>query len=259
MFKEKVSPSASDREVQIQEYYLRGILNGGKERLPISQKALEFAIQSHKEARRDDGTLYISHPVSMACLAVGLGIRDDELIATILLHDVCEDCGISVQSVSESTKVRQAVRLMTIEPQLYETTKADVKRRYFEGLLESPEALLCKALDRIHNLQSSIDVFDRERALKNWRETYHLLLPVTKRAKRNWPEWSDPLHVMREMLKTNLNWMRKAFDFSDDEMYAEYGTMSFEKKAVNCQQKAGENPGNPGGAPEAHGGSGAAT
>lgn len=25
--------------------------------------------------------------------ALSLGIRDDEVIATILLHDVCEDCG----------------------------------------------------------------------------------------------------------------------------------------------------------------------
>ncbi len=229
---EKIGQNVSDDEVEKQEYYLRGILNGGKEPLPISQAALELAIKSHKDARRDDQSLYVSHPISMACMAIGLGIRDDETIATILLHDVCEDCGVSDQSVSESQEVRQAVRLLTVRPQVYDVSKADVKRRYFEDLLESRAAVLCKALDRVHNLGSSIGVFDHDRALKNWRETFHLLLPVTKRAKRNWPEYSDPLHVLRLMLKNHLNWMKEVYKFTEEEMFEEYGKKSFEQKPV---------------------------
>ncbi|MDO4508082.1 MAG: HD domain-containing protein [Candidatus Saccharibacteria bacterium] len=229
---ENIGKAINDQEVEIQEYYLRGILNGGKEPLVISQAALELAIRAHGDTRRDDGSLYISHPIGMACLAIGLGIRDDKLIATLLLHDVCEDCGIPVQSVSEDSDVRQAVRLMTIKPGIYDSVKADTKRRYFESLLESCEALIGKAFDRVFNLESGIEVFDRARSLKNWRETYHLLLPITKIAKRNWPEWSDTLHVLRCMLKTNLNYMKALHKFTDEEMFSEYGTMEFEKKPV---------------------------
>ncbi len=243
MMKEKFCFSSDDRDVEISEYYLRGVLNGGKEPLPISQAALELAIQAHGDKRRDDGTLYISHPINMACYAIGLKIRNDELLATILLHDVCEDCGISVQSVSDSSIVRQAVRLMTIEPSMHDLTKADVKRRYFDGLLQSPEALICKALDRKHNLESSIGVFDHDRALKNWRETYYLLLPVIQKAKRSWPEWSDVIHVLRSDIKTNLNWMRYAFKFKEEELAAEYGTLSFEKKPVKSSGEAEIMPG----------------
>ncbi|MDO4611952.1 MAG: HD domain-containing protein [Candidatus Saccharibacteria bacterium] len=232
MGKEVFRQQVTDQDVQIQEYYLRGILNGGVAPLPLSQAALELAIRSHGETRRDDGTLYISHPISMACLAIGMGVRDDKAIATLLLHDVPEDCGVPIQNVSESPEVRNAVSLMTIVTKNYDLTKADVKRRYFEELLGSPYALFCKGLDREDNLESSIGVFDRERALKNWRETYHLLLPMLKRAKRSWPEWSDRFHVLRVMLKSNLNWMRELHKFTDEEMQAEYGTMKFEQKSV---------------------------
>lgn len=40
---------------------------------------------------RKNGDAYIIHPLSMACFAIGLGLTDDNLIAVILLHDICED------------------------------------------------------------------------------------------------------------------------------------------------------------------------
>lgn len=46
-----------------------------------------------------NGIAYIAHPLSMACYAAALGIRDDNIMSTILLHDVCEDCGIDVETL----------------------------------------------------------------------------------------------------------------------------------------------------------------
>lgn len=226
----KIGAPNTDTKTERQEVYLRGFLNGGVQPLPYSQAALELAIRAHGHTRRDDGSLYISHPIGMACDAIGMGIRDDSLIATILLHDVCEDCNIPTQNVSESSVVRNAVRYMTIQARSYDMTKADVQRRYFEELLESREALLCKVFDRIHNVESSVGVFTAERALKQWRETYHLLLPVTTRAKQLWPTYSDALHVLRGRLRNNLNWAQKYYKFTELQLYTPYGEMDFERR-----------------------------
>ena len=37
---------------------------------------------------------YIIHPLMMACHAQSMGLSDDTLLSVILLHDVCEDCGV---------------------------------------------------------------------------------------------------------------------------------------------------------------------
>ena len=69
--------------------YLRGYFIGAN--MSQSIAALQFARERHGGQTRKDGTPYIVHPLSMACYAVALGLRDDNVIATILLHDTIED------------------------------------------------------------------------------------------------------------------------------------------------------------------------
>ena len=75
--------------------YLRGFLIGAN--MENSLKALQFAREKHKGQIRKDGVPYIVHPLSMACYAVALGIKDDNIIATVLLHDVVEDCDVPAE------------------------------------------------------------------------------------------------------------------------------------------------------------------
>lgn len=232
MVSERYDRPISDEKVKVQEYYLRGFLNGGREPLALSQAALELAVSAYGSSRRDDGALAISHPLSMACTAISMGVRDDATIATILLHDVCEDYNYRVQDVSESSAVRNGVRYMTITHRKRETLKCEVKTRYFEEILESREATITKGFDRIHNFESSIGVFNRDRALKLWRETYYLLMPALREAKHKWPAYSDLFHAIRERLRTNLKWSLYNYGFTDEEINANYGTLSFENTVL---------------------------
>lgn len=68
--------------------YLTAFLRGAG--MTESIKALSFARQKHSGQNRKNGIPYIAHPLSMACYAAALGIKDDNIMATILLHDVCE-------------------------------------------------------------------------------------------------------------------------------------------------------------------------
>ena len=55
-------------------------------------KAYELARELHEGQYRYSGDPYISHPVAVAEIAVGLGLDTDSICAA-LLHDTIEDCG----------------------------------------------------------------------------------------------------------------------------------------------------------------------
>ena len=67
--------------------YIRGYASGVG--MIQTLKALSFAREKHNGQKRKNGDPYVVHPLTMACNALSMGIRDDNTIATILLHDVC--------------------------------------------------------------------------------------------------------------------------------------------------------------------------
>ena len=186
--------------------YLRGRLDGpGFEQ---SQKALVFARRAHSGQKRKDGSPYIIHPLSMACDAIACKGATDEIIATILLHDVCEDCNIPLSALPVNDKVRQGVKYMTVR-RFDGEEKAETKRRYFNELLDCKEAIICKAFDRYANLNDAEGALDEDAIVKNILETHELLLPVLKEAKYEYPELSDMLHTIRTALKRTVKMMAR--------------------------------------------------
>lgn len=181
--------------------YLRGYLVGAG--MTESIKALQYARKAHDgQTRMGDGSPYIIHPLSMACYAVGLGLCDDNIIATILLHDVIEDCDKQVEYLPVNDTIKRAVRYMTITPFDTDTSKIETKCRYFNELLECREALVCKALDRYNNLADMPIHFTKDGLAKNIAETEVLLLPVLKKAKEKYVDLADILFVLRVNLTT---------------------------------------------------------
>lgn len=180
--------------------YLRGFFVGAK--MPQSLAALQFAREHHKDQTRKDGTPYIIHSLSMTCYAVALGLHDDNIIATILLHDVIEDCGVRETSLPVGDVVKSAVRHMTIVEFDTDVDKIETKCRYFNELLNCREALICKALDRYNNLADMPMNFTPEAMGKNVAETEVLLLPILKKAKEKYPDLSDILFVLRVNIAT---------------------------------------------------------
>ena len=82
--------------------YIRGYASGAGMKQTL--KALSFAREKHEGQKRKNGDPYLIHPLIMACNALSLGIQDDNVVATILLHDVCEDCGVSWTIVNKVDK-----------------------------------------------------------------------------------------------------------------------------------------------------------
>ena len=175
--------------------FLRGFLNGAE--MPESMEALTFARAKHSGQYRKDGQEYIIHPLSMACYAIALGVRDDITIASIILHDVVEDTGTPLQELPVCQEVRNIVYLLTIVPRPDES-KWECKQRYFNGLLEHSSAVICKGIDRYVNLASMEDTLEDDAIEKNIVETKYLLMPVLKEAKEKWPRLSNLFYILRQ-------------------------------------------------------------
>lgn len=174
--------------------YVRGYASGTHMKQTL--KALSFARTKHEGQFRKSGEPYITHPLTMACNALSIGITDDDTIATILLHDVCEDCGVSLEELPVSDNVRHAVDLMTFRVMDGET-KEVAKNRYYNLILESREATLTKLVDRCHNVSSMAGTFSVEKLNAYIEETRHYVLPLLKKAKSKYPEDADALFILK--------------------------------------------------------------
>lgn len=178
--------------------YLKGYVYGAN--YVNSINALGYAREKHAGQMREDGvTPYLIHPLQMACYAVALGIKDDVIIAIILLHDVCEDCAVTIDELPVSEEVKEGVRYMTLK-YVNGEDKASAKLRYNHNLLQCRRALIAKAIDKYMNLRTMVGVFDDARIRKNVREA-DALLEILKEGKEKYKNDSDILYVLRENIR----------------------------------------------------------
>lgn len=150
--------------------------------LKQTMKALPYARKMHEgQIRTGKARIpYISHPLLMACDALALGLNQDDLIATILLHDVCEDCKnelgkrIDPLDLPVGTQVQEAVRLLT-KPE----EEIDCWREiYFEGIKNNRLATITKVLDRCNNISTMATGFSKEKMSKYIMTTEQYVLPL---------------------------------------------------------------------------------
>ena len=68
----------------------------------IIDRALAFAIDAHDGAQRRSGEPYVVHPIEVGIILSRMRL-DPEIIAAALLHDVVEDCGVSLTELTASS------------------------------------------------------------------------------------------------------------------------------------------------------------
>lgn len=187
--------------------YIKGFASG----LEMHQTlhALAFAREKHNGQMRKSGDPYIVHPLTMACNAISLGVHDDDIIATILLHDVCEDCGVALEELPVNDKVKHGVELMTFTVMEGET-KDTATTRYYNMLLQSKEAAFTKLIDRCHNVSTMAGTFSKKKLQAYIEETRHYVLPLLRKVKDKYPDESDILFV----LKYHITSVVDAIDFT---------------------------------------------
>ena len=167
-------------------------------------KALDYAVKAHAgQTRKKTDTPYIYHPLNMACHALSMGIREDEIIAACLLHDVVEDCGKTVKKLPVNEEIKEIVRLLTRE----NTPGADrdkILKTYYKAIESNPKASLVKCLDRCNNLTTMSWGLSRDRIYHKIMETesyYPKLLKVIKKTS----EYNDAAWLLKYQIESMLD------------------------------------------------------
>ena len=170
--------------------------------LAETAKALPYIREKHAGQYRKAGwrsterVPYIIHPLQMACHASALGIVHDRTLAVILLHDVCEDCGVTPEELPFSEKVRMRVALLTKQPDPNKT-KLENTADYYAHLSTDAAASFVKILDRCNNVSTMARSFSREKLIEYIDETELFLLPLITKLRQEYPNYSDAAFVLK--------------------------------------------------------------
>lgn len=139
---------------------------------------------------------YINHPLLMACHLHAFGIRNDQLLAATLLHDVVEDTGVTASQLPFSDEVKKIVSLVSFfVPEGME--KHEAKKIYYKNISENGEACMIKLVDRCNNVSTMAGSFKREKLIEYINETEEFVLPLSDVIKNNYPQYADAAFVMK--------------------------------------------------------------
>ena len=166
--------------------------------LKQTMKALPLMKQYHAGQIRKgkENVPYIIHPLMMACHCLALGLADDEILATVLLHDVCEDCQVTLEELPVNDVVKSALDKLTFEI-LEGETKAQAKARYFAAIPENKIATIVKVIDRCNNISTMALSFSRKKIAEYIDETEQYVMPLLGIMKNDYPECYNAAFLMK--------------------------------------------------------------
>lgn len=156
-----------------------------------TSRVLPYARELHKGQIRKgkDKVPYIYHPLLISCHALALGLDDDNLISTALLHDVCEDCGVACGELQVNKETQTAVALLT--------KTDDNEEQYYERISQNAIATMVKLLDRCNNVSSMATGFSKEKMVEYIKETEQWFYPLLYKAKYEFPMYSNQIFLIK--------------------------------------------------------------
>lgn len=161
--------------------------------------ALEFAESIHVGTRKDGVTPEFEHQIRIAHYLRSFDcLYPEETIAAALLHDVREDYNVPDRELS-----RRFGPMITTACILLDKNGKD-HDAYFNGISEDAIASLAKGGDRIHNLQTMVGVFSREKQLKYVDEVRTRFFPMLKQARRAFPQQERAYENIKHMLESQI-------------------------------------------------------
>jgi guanosine-3',5'-bis(diphosphate) 3'-pyrophosphohydrolase len=160
------------------------------DKVALVKAAYEFAARAHQGQVRKTGEPYLEHPLSTAMILAEFHL-DAETLAAALLHDVPEDCGVSLDEI-EAEFGPQVVKLvdgvtkldkLTSRAQTRETksnVQAENLRKMLLATAEDLRVVLIKLADRLHNMRT-LGALPAEKRRAIAQETLEIYAPLAHR------------------------------------------------------------------------------
>lgn len=152
----------------------------------LIRKALDVAVEAHKDQRRKSGEAYIFHPIAVAKIVaseIGLGATS---IAAALMHDVVEDTAVTVEDIERlfNPKIAKIVEGLTKIAKVKTDENISLQAENFRKMLltlnDDVRVILIKIADRLHNMQTMESMADHKQA-KIASETLYIYAPLAHR------------------------------------------------------------------------------
>ena len=149
------------------------------------KKAYNFSKKAHSNQFRGSGEQYFTHPLAVADYLTHMKL-DCSTIITALLHDVVEDCEISIQNIEDEfgTEISKLVDGVTKLSKLYLKFKFAQAENFRKLLLASSDdirVLLVKLADRLHNIRTINGIKNEAKRSKICYETLEIFAPLAER------------------------------------------------------------------------------
>ncbi|MBL3520750.1 RelA/SpoT family protein [Aliarcobacter lanthieri] len=177
---------------------IEGAINKLKSQIDISDKLYEiinFIIEAHEGQFRKSGEPYSVHPILVASITSNFS-KDEDVIATALLHDVVEDTEFSLEYVQEkwgsnvANMVKGLTKVSDIREENFVTSKDSTNSKIISAALtfrkmlitsiDDPRVLIVKLCDRLHNMLT-LGVLPAHKQRRIAEETLVVYVPIANR------------------------------------------------------------------------------
>jgi GTP pyrophosphokinase len=173
------------------------------DRAQMVEDALEYARERHQGQTRRSGEPYIEHPVSAATYLADL-LLDGTTIAAALLHDVVEDCDVTIDEIRErfgdevARLVDGVTKLTKLDllrmdkdgqmPTPVGNEQAESLRKMLVAMAEDIRVVLIKLADRLHNMRT-LGALAPHRRVAIAQETLDIYAPLANRLGMGEVKW----------------------------------------------------------------------
>ncbi|MDK2812304.1 MAG: diphosphokinase / guanosine-3,5-bis(diphosphate) 3-diphosphatase [Petrotoga sp.] len=158
----------------------------------LIRAAYDLAETAHSGQFRDSGEEFFEHPKSVGLILASLKMDVDTIIAG-LLHDVVEDCGVSIDKIKDLFGVDVAnivsgvtkISNLKLNERLNENDmksleKVETIRKMLFAMSEDIRVIIVKLADRLHNMRT-LEFVDRKKQIAKADETLKIYAPIAHR------------------------------------------------------------------------------
>ncbi len=153
--------------------------------LELLRRAYIFSAREHRGQVRLTGEPYLVHPLEVANILADQRL-DVVTVSAGLLHDVIEDCGVTLEELQYyfGPEIARIVNGVTKIGQIAfasrEEAQAESLRKMVLAMVDDVRVILVKLADRLHNMRT-LDPLPREKQKRIAQETLDVFAPIAHR------------------------------------------------------------------------------
>lgn len=192
-------------------YWLLGMSQSNPDYLKCVD-ALEYAAKIHTGTRKDGVTPEFEHQLVITHYLRTLINTFEYPVETIcasLLHDIPEDYDVGFDEITSLFGI--TISVATEKLTKFHRGHKKTNEEYFEGISNNPISSLVKGGDRIHNLQSMIGVFSKEKQEQYIIEAEQWILPAIKKARKQFSKQEPAYQNIKLLMESQIQLIKSTW------------------------------------------------